>query len=106
MITLFIKEAPDDVPEGSDWLARYQFKIIGRFNVMSGRAFIWQGQRRGIGTNSKDWDNFCTDKDSSTSQMVFNRSVSLRDTWAKMEESASKSNFYYVMRIRDTNTCP
>ncbi|MFZ2284689.1 MAG: glutamine--tRNA ligase, partial [Lutibacter sp.] len=29
---------------------------------------------------------FCVDKDTTTSHLVFNRTVALRDSWTKMEE--------------------
>jgi glutaminyl-tRNA synthetase len=34
---------------------------------------------------------FCVDPDSSPEAMVFNRSVSLRDSWAKIEASMQKA---------------
>ena len=33
---------------------------------------------------------FCVDKESSPGKPVFNRSVTLRDTWAKIEKSQQK----------------
>ena len=33
---------------------------------------------------------FCVDPDSSAGRLVFNRTVSLRDTWAKIEEALKK----------------
>ena len=35
---------------------------------------------------------FCVDRDSSTEKLVFNRIVSLRDTWAKLQKSKAKQN--------------
>ena len=32
---------------------------------------------------------FCVDKDSTAGKMVFNRTVGLRDTWAKIEKKSS-----------------
>ena len=33
---------------------------------------------------------FCVDPDSSPSRLVFNRTVDLRDTWGKIEQSMKK----------------
>ena len=33
---------------------------------------------------------FCTDPDSTPQRMVFNRTVALRDTWAKIEKKSEK----------------
>jgi glutaminyl-tRNA synthetase len=33
---------------------------------------------------------FCVDLDSTTNALVFNRTVTLRDTWAKIEKSLKK----------------
>lgn len=35
---------------------------------------------------------FCIDQDSSASELVFNRIVTLKDTWAKVEKAITKSN--------------
>jgi len=87
---LFTKENPDDVPEGQDFksnlnpnslevltdcrlepslkdaspLSRYQFERLGYF---------------------------CVDPDSSKEKLIFNRTVSLRDPWAKMQKVQSKN---------------
>jgi glutaminyl-tRNA synthetase len=34
---------------------------------------------------------FCVDPDSSAGHLVFNRTVTLRDTWAKIEQKESRS---------------
>jgi glutaminyl-tRNA synthetase len=86
---LFTKENPDEVPEGEDFksnvnpdslevltgckaepcladarpLARYQFERLGYF---------------------------CVDPDTSADRLVFNRTVSLRDTWAKIQKAQQK----------------
>jgi glutaminyl-tRNA synthetase len=35
---------------------------------------------------------FCIDKDSGPGKLVFNRSVSLRDTWAKEQQKGQKGS--------------
>jgi glutaminyl-tRNA synthetase len=83
---LFTKEDPDDVPEGSDWLANINPKSLERLtstrvepvlgNAKPGERY--QFERLGY---------FCVDSvDSSPEHLVFNRTVTLRDTWAKIEK--------------------
>ena len=87
---LFAQEDPDDVPEGSDWLANISPSSLERLtscrvepclaNVRAGERY--QFERLGY---------FCVDDEvSAADRLVFNRSVSLRDTWAKMEKTAQK----------------
>jgi glutaminyl-tRNA synthetase len=82
---LFIKEDPDDVPEGADWLANVNPKSVELLtscrvepclaNASPGERY--QFERLGY---------FCVDsEDSKPEGPVFNRSVTLRDTWARME---------------------
>ncbi len=81
---LFTKENPDDVPEGGDWLENINPQSLARLiscriepylaNAKAGERY--QFERLGY---------FCVDSDRS-SALIFNRSVTLRDTWAKMEK--------------------
>ncbi|GAB4325225.1 MAG: glutamine--tRNA ligase/YqeY domain fusion protein [Bacteroidales bacterium] len=79
---LFNVEDPNDVPEGGDFkdhLNPDSLKIItgkvepGLKSVRPGDKF--QFQRTGY---------FCVDPDSTAEHLVFNRTVALKDTWAKM----------------------
>ncbi len=82
---LFTAERPMEVPEGIDWVTtvnRNSLQVVsGAFGEPSlesakpGDAF--QFERLGY---------FCCDPDSARGKPVFNRSVSLRDTWAKIEK--------------------
>jgi len=85
---LFTKEDPDDVPEGSDWLANLNpnsLEVIKGARVepclaSSKAGEIYQFERLGY---------FCVDRvDSSAERLVFNRAVTLRDSWAKVQRSA------------------
>jgi glutaminyl-tRNA synthetase len=87
---LFTKEDPDDVPEGSDWLANINAKSVECLtecriepclaNAKSGERF--QFERLGY---------FCVDtEDSSAERLVFNRTVTLRDSWAKLEKGGTR----------------
>lgn len=88
---LFTKEDPDEVADGSDWLANINSKSVECLsdcriepclaNAKPGERF--QFERLGY---------FCVDsEDSSADKVVFNRTVTLRDSWAKIEKSGTKS---------------
>jgi glutaminyl-tRNA synthetase len=88
---LFTTEEPDDVPEGSEWLANINRKSLEKLTdcrvepclarAQSGE--LYQFERLGY---------FCVDsQDSTADSLVFNRTVTLRDTWAKIEKSAKKA---------------
>ena len=82
---LFTVENPTDVAEGEDWLVNlnpaslevldtcYLEPALGELAVGEGCQF----ERLGY---------FCTDPDSTPAKPVFNRTVSLRDAWAKMQK--------------------
>ena len=87
---LFANEDPEDVPEGADWLASLSPNSLERLSVCRVEPYLikakvgelFQFERLGY---------FCVDQDSSSSKLVFNRSVTLRDSWAKIEKKpASK----------------
>ncbi|MCD6367222.1 MAG: glutamine--tRNA ligase/YqeY domain fusion protein, partial [Bacteroidales bacterium] len=80
---LFVKEDPNEVEEGQSFLDNLNpdsLKIItgkvepALINVQSGDRF--QFERLGY---------FTVDKDSTADKVVFNRTVTLRDTWAKIK---------------------
>ena len=83
---LFTKEDPGDVPEGGDWRDNLNpdslLTLAGaRLEPSLAEAApgdLYQFERLGY---------FCADPDSSKGPPVFNRTVSLRDTWAKIEKA-------------------
>jgi glutaminyl-tRNA synthetase len=84
---LFLKENPDEVPEGETFLANLNpdsLKVLTdcRVERMLGAAAPgsrFQFERLGY---------FCADlKDSKPGGPVFNRVVTLKDTWAKIERT-------------------
>ncbi len=84
---LFAKPYPEDVEEGEDWkstLNRDSLEVLTSCRVEPGLAsaarggFVCQFERLGY---------FCADRDSRPERPVFNRSVTLRDTWAKIEKA-------------------
>ena len=86
--TLFTKEDPNQVEEGQDFTANLNpqsLEVIttgklepGLANVAPGA--LYQFERLGY---------FCVDLDSKPGKPVFNRTVALRDTWAKIEKRRS-----------------
>ena len=83
--SLFTKTDPDDAPAGSDWRANLNpdsLQVLRECRVEPNLAAAVPGShcqflRQGY---------FCLDPDSIAGRLVFNRSVGLRDTWAKIEK--------------------
>ncbi|HYL80948.1 MAG TPA: hypothetical protein VEU07_09045, partial [Candidatus Acidoferrum sp.] len=83
---LFVKEDPDEVDEGQDFLANlnpHSLEVLPGCRVEPGLARakagdICQFERQGY---------FCVDPDVSNGALVFNRSVSLKDEWARIEKA-------------------
>jgi len=81
---LFVKEDPDDVPEGTDWLANINPKSLDRLTACRVEPAL-ANSSIGERCQFERLGYFCVDKDSKAGALVFNRSVTLRDTWAKIE---------------------
>ena len=87
--TLFSKENPDDVEPGQDFTANLNPKsleVIKQAKLEPSLATApvggrYQFERLGY---------FCVDPDSKPGQPVFNRTVALKDTWAKVEKKQGK----------------
>jgi len=83
---LFVKEDPDDAPGGKDFLANLNpnsLEVLSGCRVEPGLAkaeigSIYQFERQGY---------FCVDHDAASGKLVFNRAVSLKDEWAKIEKA-------------------
>ena len=86
---LFSKEDPAQVEEGQDFTANLNpdsLEVLSSCQVEPGLAAAEAGSsyqflRQGY---------FCVDPDSSPDRLVFNRTVSLRDTWAKIQKTQSR----------------
>ncbi len=86
---LFLKEDPDDVEDGGDFKDNLNPESLvvlksckleqGLDNAKPGEKF--QFLRQGY---------FCVDPDSTPDAPVFNRTVALRDTWARMDQARRK----------------
>ncbi|MBI5085101.1 MAG: glutamine--tRNA ligase/YqeY domain fusion protein, partial [Acidobacteria bacterium] len=83
---LFLKEDPNDVEEGSDWTANlnpHSLEVVTGCKLEASLA----GARPGDRFQFERLGYFCADKDSAPGKPVFNRTIGLRDTWAKIEKS-------------------
>ncbi len=82
---LFTKEDPGDVPEGGDWRANLNPKSLEVVPCLiePGLAAAKAGQR----FQFERLGYFSVDPDSTAGRPVFNRTVTLRDTWAKIEKA-------------------
>jgi glutaminyl-tRNA synthetase len=82
---LFSAEYPQEVPEGVDWkdtVNPASLEIVTDARVEPGLAGAASGER----FQFERLGYFCVDADSQPGKLVFNRSVSLKDTWAKIEK--------------------
>ena len=85
---LFLKEDPNEVEEGKDWTSNLNpnsLEVIrdaklepSLANAPSGARY--QFERLGY---------FCVDPETKPGALVFNRTVALKDTWAKVEKRAA-----------------
>ncbi|MCJ7693442.1 MAG: glutamine--tRNA ligase/YqeY domain fusion protein [Sedimentisphaerales bacterium] len=86
---LFTNQNPDDAPEGQDFKVNLNPNSLKVLTDCKVEPFIkdtkpldrWQFERLGY---------FCTDSDSTPEKLIFNRTVTLRDTWAKILKQQKK----------------
>jgi glutaminyl-tRNA synthetase len=86
---LFSKPDPDEVPEGQD----YRVNLNPNSLVVLPSCKLEPSLAQAAPGNRYQFERqgyFCLDPDSSPGKPVFNRTVSLRDTWAKIEKSQKK----------------
>ena len=87
---LFTKEDPDEVPDGSDWMTNINPKSFERLTGCKLEPVL-ASAKGGQRYQFERLGYFCVDNvDSSPGHLVFNRTVTLRDTWAKVEKSARR----------------
>jgi glutaminyl-tRNA synthetase len=88
---LFTKEDPNQVEEGQEFTANLNpgsLEVIAQAKLepLLGNAPVggrYQFERLGY---------FCVDPDSTPGRLVFNRTVALKDTWAKVEKKIAKKS--------------
>ena len=86
---LFKNQNPDDVPDGADFKSNINpnsLEVLTNCRLEPSLANAvplnrYQFERLGY---------FCTDPDSSKDKLIFNRTITLRDTWAKIQKAQKK----------------
>jgi glutaminyl-tRNA synthetase len=82
---LFTKENPNEVAEGEDFTANLNplsLEVIGNAKLEPSLANASAGSRYQF----ERLGYFCVDLDSAQSKLVFNRTVALKDAWARAEK--------------------
>jgi glutaminyl-tRNA synthetase len=85
---LFSKENPGDVPEGQDFTASLNpnsLEIVSDAKLEPSLKTAKSGDRYQF----ERLGYFCVDPDSMPGKLVFNRTVALKDTWAKKQSAVS-----------------
>ena len=83
---LFTKPDPDDVPEGQDYLANLNPNSLEVLTACKLEPSLAGRRGRADVTSSSGWATSAWTRDSTPGKLVFNRTVTLRDTWAKIEK--------------------
>ncbi len=88
---LFLKEDPTDVPEGVDWKTNINPNSLVTLTSCQVEPSL-AGAKPGHRYQFERLGYFCVDPvDSSPEKLVFNRTVSLRDPWAKAMKTEKRS---------------
>lgn len=87
---LFTKPDPGDVEEGEDFKTYLNPKSLETLTSCRAEPNL-KGAKPGSRYQFLRQGYFCVDLDSSPDALVFNRTTSLRDTWARIEKSLKKT---------------
>jgi glutaminyl-tRNA synthetase len=85
--TLFTREDPNEVAEGQDFTANLNpssLEVVSGCKIEPSLA----GAAPGSSYQFERLGYFCVDPDTTPQKLVFNRTVALRDTWAKIEKKS------------------
>ena len=88
---LFTKENPDDAPEAEDFKSNLNpnsLEVLSSCRLEPSLA----GAEPGTRYKFERLGYFCVDPDSSPDKLVFNRTVTLRDKWAKMQKTQKRQS--------------
>ena len=83
--SLFTKEDPDRAEEGKDFISNLNpnsLEVVSTAKVEPSLAKVGSGMR----LQFERLGYFCVDPDSAAGQPVFNRTVALKDAWARVEK--------------------
>jgi glutaminyl-tRNA synthetase len=82
--TLFTKENPEEVEEGQDFTANLNPHSL---EVLTSKVEpSLQNAEAGARYQFERMGYFCVDPDSAPGRLVFNKTIGLKDTWAKIEQ--------------------
>lgn len=87
---LFVKENPEEQEAGKTYLDNINptsLEVLRNCKVEPGLSCAKEGEK----FQFERMGYFCVDKDSSCDKLVFNRTVALKDTWAKIESNANNN---------------
>ena len=89
--TLFTREDPNQVDEGQEFTANLNPQSL---EVLSGAKLepSLRGAAAGSSFQFERLGYFSVDPDTKPDKLVFNRTVALRDTWAKIEKKSEKTS--------------
>ena len=85
---LFVKEDPDEAEEGLDFRSN-----LNHNSLEIRKAYISSGIENTGALEKFQFERlgyFCVDPDSTPAHPVFNRTVTLRDAWARMEQASKR----------------
>jgi len=82
---LFLKPDPDDVEEGQDYFSNLNPNSLEVTTCYVEPSVV--GAQPGTRYQFERVGYFCVDRDSTPEKLVFNRTVTLRDTWARIEKA-------------------
>ena len=87
--TLFTKENPNETEEGQEFTVSLNRNSL---EIVSGAKVEPSVREAAVGTRYQfeRLGYFCLDPDSKSNELVFNRTIALRDSWSKMEGKKGK----------------
>jgi glutaminyl-tRNA synthetase len=85
---LFLKPNPDDVEEGQDYISNLNQNSLEVIPCHVEPSVI--GAQVGASYQFERLGYFCVDRDSTPERLCFNRTATLRDSWAKIEKAMKK----------------
>ena len=86
---LFVQENPDVVTVGNDWLDNLNPNSLEVLEQCRLEPSLFQAQP-GDHYQFERLGYFCVDRTSTREKLVFNRTVTLRDRWAKIAKKGQK----------------
>jgi len=85
---LFLKPNPDDVAEGQDYLSNLNPNSLEVVHCYVEPSVL--GSQVGACYQFERLGYFCVDRDSTPERLCFNRTATLRDSWAKIEKAQKR----------------